>query len=121
MKYNPKHLRFHHEGEAHSHVHTHGGVTHSHAHLHEGDHAHDHDHGCNHDCSACGSCDPMQETVTLMQYMVNHNAAHARELAELAKKVEELGNHAAAEQILTAVSEFEKGNLRLATVLASLK
>ena len=63
----------------------------------------------------------MQETLALMQYMVNHNAAHARELAELAGKLEQLGNEAAARQVLTAVSEFEKGNLRLATVLASLK
>ena len=37
------------------------------------------------------------------------------------KKLEELGNHTAAEQVLAAVSEFEKGNLRLSTVLAALK
>ena len=43
------------------------------------------------------------------------------ELAELAKKLGELGNHAASEQVLAAVSEFEKGNLRLSAVLASLK
>ena len=56
-----------------------------------------------------------------MQYMVNHNAAHARELEALAKKLGELGNAAASEQVLAAVSEFEKGNVRLAAVLASLK
>ena len=39
----------------------------------------------------------------------------------LAKKLGELGNHAASEQVLAAVSEFEKGNLRLSAVLASLK
>ena len=53
--------------------------------------------------------------------MVKHNTAHANELAQLSKKLEELGNGAAAQQVMAAVSEFEKGNLRLATVLASLK
>ncbi len=37
------------------------------------------------------------------------------------QKLTELGNREAGEQVLTAVSEFEKGNLRLSTVLASLK
>ena len=105
----------HHDGEAHEHTHTH-------AHTHEGDHGtHEHSHDCAHECGSCAGCDPMQETLALMQYMVNHNAAHARELAELAKKLGELGNHAASEQVLAAVSEFEKGNLRLSAVLASLK
>ena len=104
----------------HTHTHTHEGGDHTH--THEGDHgAHDHSHDCTHECNACAGCDPMQETLALMQYMVNHNAAHARELAELAKKLGELGNHAASEQVLAAVSEFEKGNLRLSAVLASLK
>lgn len=90
---------------------------HDHAHSH----SHDHSHDCSHECGSCGGCDPMQETLALMQYMVNHNAAHARELADLAKKLGELGNPLASQQVLTAVSEFEKGNLRLAAVLASLK
>ena len=116
------HTFYHHE-HSHSHEHSHDGMTHTHEHSHTHDHghAHDHDHGCTHSCNSCGGCDPMQETLALMQYMVNHNAAHARELAELAGKLEQLGNEAAARQVLTAVSEFEKGNLRLATVLASLK
>ncbi len=129
---------FYHHEHSHSHEHSHGDMTHthehshshhhegeehshSHEHLHDHGHSHDHDHGCAHSCSGCAGCDPMQETLALMQYMVNHNAAHARELAELAGKLEQLGNEAAARQVLTAVSEFEKGNLRLATVLASLK
>lgn len=89
--------------------------------FHHEDGAHEHLEGCGHECASCAGCDPMQETVALMQYMVNHNAAHARELAELAKKLGELGNHAASEQVLTAVTEFEKGNLRLSAVLATLK
>ena len=130
---------FHEDGEhtyVHVHAHTHNGVEHTHEHVHVhthdgGDHTHthadgeltehQHSHDCAHDCGTCGGCDPMQETLALMQYMVNHNAAHANELAGLAQKLEELGNHAAAEQVLAAVSEFEKGNLRLSTVLAALK
>ena len=129
----------HHDGDAHEHTHTHAhthdGVEHTHEHTHVhshdgGDHVHthdgahgdhDHSHDCTHECGTCGGCDPMTETLALMRYMVNHNAAHARELADLAKKLGELGNHAASEQVLAAVSEFEKGNLRLSAVLASLK
>ena len=45
----------------------------------------------------------------------------ARELAELASQLEKNGNHVAYEQVMAAVSDFEKGNLRLSAVLASLK
>lgn len=101
-------LRFHHEDGEHAHPHEHG-------------HDHSHEHDCAQDCHDCGGCDPMQETLALMQYMINHNAAHARELEGLAKKLGELGNEAASQQVLAAVSEFEKGNVRLSAVLASLK
>ena len=124
----------------HTHVHTHDGVAHEHehSHAHEHDHAHphqhdqlhgegythDHSHGCSGSCSSCaGGCEhtPMEELMALMQYMVNHNASHARELAELAAQLEKAGSHTAYEQVMAAVSDFEKGNLRLSTVLASLK
>lgn len=125
----------------HTHEHTHDGVTHSHAHthahehdhahphehdhLHGADHAHNHDHGhdCSSDCSSCAGCNhtPMEELTALMKYMANHNAAHARELAQLAAQLEKAGNHAAYEQVMAAVSDFEKGNMRLSVVLASLE
>ena len=63
----------------------------------------------------------MEELMALMQYMANHNAAHARELAELAVRLKDAGNLAAYEQVMAAVSDFEKGNMRLSVVLASLK
>ena len=59
--------------------------------------------------------------MALMQYMANHNAAHAKELADLAAQLEKIGNHAAYEQVMAAVSDFEKGNMRLSVVLNSLK
>ena len=129
-----------HEHEhTHTHEHTHDGHTHSHEHSHchehghEHPHAHDHLHGegaehthshdCTGHCHSCGShCDhtPTEELMALMKYMVSHNAAHARELAELASKLQETGNRMAYEQVMAAVSDFEKGNMRLSVVLASL-
>ena len=120
-----------HDGVAHTHEHTHAHShdhehPHSHDHLHEEGHHHHHDH--EHNCGgACGSCPskcehtPMEELMALMQYMVNHNAAHAKELADLAAQLEKAGSHAAFEQVMAAVSDFEKGNMRLSTVLAALK
>ena len=129
-----------HEHEhTHTHEHTHDGHAHSHEHSHchehdhEHPHAHDqlhaegaehtHSHDCTGHCHSCGShCDhtPTEELMALMKYMVSHNAAHARELAELASKLQETGNRMAYEQVMAAVSDFEKGNMRLSVVLASL-
>ena len=62
----------------------------------------------------------MEELLALMKYMAGHNASHAKELADLAIQLEKAGSHAAYEQVMAAVSDFEKGNMRLAMVLASL-
>ncbi len=123
----------------HTHEHTHDGVTHSHEHghshahdhqhphthdhLHGEHHSHDHSHSCGGSCGGCASqCEhtPMEELVALMKYMVSHNASHARELAELAMQLKKAGSDAAYEQVMAAVSDFEKGNLRLSAVMASL-
>ena len=119
-----------HDGVAHTHEHCHAHEhdhqhPHTHDHLHGEGHTHDHSHECGSQCSSCcggcGSHTPMEELMALMQYMVGHNAAHAKELADLAVQLEKAGSHAAYEQVMAAVSDFEKGNLRLSTVLASLK
>ena len=137
------HVGGHHHDHAHTHTHTHepthDGVPHSHAHDHAHEHTHEHphdhehlhDHGtehthshdCSGDCHGCaGGCEhtPMEELVALMKYMVGHNAAHAKELADLAVQLDKAGSHAAYEQVMAAVSDFEKGNMRLSVVLASL-
>ena len=96
------------------HDHVSGGHHHHHHHDHD-HHHHDHDH-CHSDCGSCQSkCEhtPMEELMALMQYMVGHNTAHANELAELAKQFQIAGNNAAYEQVMAAVSDFEKGNMRL--------
>lgn len=118
-----------HDGVAHTHEHTHAhshdhAHPHSHEHLHEDGHDHNHSHSCGGNCGGCaGGCEhtPMEELMALMQYMVNHNAAHAKELADLAAQLEKAGNRAAFEQVMAAVSDFEKGNMRLSMVLAGLK
>ena len=123
----------------HTHEHTHDGVAHTHSHGHEHDHSHDHPHShdhlhehghehshsheCGGSCAGCGGhCEhtPMEELMALMKYMAGHNAAHAKELADLAIQLEKAGNHAAYEQVMAAVSDFEKGNMRLSLVLASM-
>ncbi len=113
----------HHHDHPHTHTHTHDGVTHTHEHTHEHPHDHEHSH-CDSNCGSCASqCQhtPMEELMALMQYMVGHNAAHAKELADLAQQLKDAGNPVAFEQVMAAVSDFEKGNLRLSAVLASLK
>ena len=134
------HGHAHDHAHTHTHEHTHDGHTHTHEHehVHSHDHAHPHDHEHLHDhghahtnshacagsCQGCASqCEhtPMEELLALMNYMVGHNAAHAKELADLAVQLEKAGSHAAYEQVMAAVSDFEKGNMRLSMVLASLK
>ena len=125
-----------HDGVTHTHEHSHGHThdhahPHTHDHLHGEGHTHDHSHECGSECASdCGSCGcgcgcgshtPMEELVALMKYMVGHNAAHARELAELAAQLEKAGNKMAFEQVMAAVSDFENGNMRLSAVMASLE
>ena len=136
----PGHHHDHDHEHTHTHEHTHDGVAHTpahphphshdHAHPHEHEHLHDHGHEHTHSHECTGSCQgcasqcehtPMEELMALMQYMANHNAAHAKELADLAGQLEKAGNHMAYEQVMAAVSDFEKGNLRLSLVLASMK
>ena len=125
-----------HDGVAHSHEHEHAHThdhchphdhdhlhDHGHAHTHDHGHSHSHDHDCGGHCHSCaGSCEhtPMEELVALMKYMVGHNASHAKELADLAAQLEKAGSHSAYEQVMAAVSDFEKGNMRLSVVLAAL-
>ena len=121
-----------HDGVAHTHEHHHEHThdhehPHSHDHLHDHGHEHHHDHGHSHECGgSCSGCQsqcqhtPMEELMALMKYMVGHNAAHAKELADLAVQLEKAGSHMAYEQVMAAVSDFEKGNMRLSVVLSSL-
>ena len=114
------HCDHHHDHDHCGHHHEHGHCDHNHEHC---DHHHDHEHGsCGHHCGGgCHQHNPMEELVALMKYMVGHNASHAKELADLAAQLDKLGNRIAYEQVMAAVSDFEKGNMRLSVVLSSLE
>ena len=89
-------------------AHSHGGLVHSHAHGHD----HDHSHG--------GEGTPMEELLALMKFMVNHNDAHAQELAELADQLQTAGKFRAYSQIMDAVTDFDMVNAKLDAVLKEL-
>ena len=123
-------MHIHHDhvaGGHHHHDHDHECHCHEHEHEHDHechchDHEHEHEHHCHGGCQGhCHEHTPMEELAALMRYMVSHNTAHANELAQLAEKLKEAGNPVAFEQVMAAVSDFEKGNMRLSLVLASLK
>ena len=118
------HTHEHTHEHVHAHTHDHDDHPHTHDHLHEDAQAHDHSHGCAGECGSCQSqCEhtPREELMALMKYMVGHNAAHAKELADLAAKLDQTGDHTAYEQVMAAVSDFEKGNMRLSVVLSSME
>lgn len=108
----------------HTHEHTHDGVAHIHAHSHEHTHTHEHPHdhehlhenGTDHDHAHT----PMEELLALMKYMVGHNAAHARELADLAAQLKGAAGEEAYQKVMSAVADFDKGNETLASVLKEL-
>lgn len=93
----------------HDHV---SGGEHSHPHTHEHLHAdctsHDHTHT------------PMEELLALMKYMVGHNAAHAKELADLAAQLKGAAGEEAYQKVMSAVADFDKGNEKISEALKEL-
>lgn len=81
---------------------------HYHAHEHHHEHHHEHEHTA------------MDELIALMKYMTGHNAAHAKELADLAVQLEQIGKQEAYFKVMNAVSDFEKGNQQLEYALKEL-
>lgn len=115
--------------QEHEYMHAHG-IEHTHHTEADPRHTLEHDHsacagstGCDHNCSGCGSAanlDPKAEVIALIQYMVKHNTAHAAELAKMGKRFYELNEKMAGDQVMQAVADYEKGNMRLSTILAAL-
>ena len=87
-------------------VHSHDGMTHSHA------HSQDHTHAI--------SDTPMEELLALMKFMVNHNDAHAQELAELAGQLKDAGRERAYRKIMNSVADFDMVNAQLDSVVREL-
>ncbi len=114
-------------GMRHTHEHTHeDGMTHTHEHTHDGTEGHDHGHshadmpvilliaaGSEGDCK--------NETLALLTYMLQHNEHHAHELDQMADNLAKMGMDAACKTIKEAVSDFQKGNMRLGLALTLVK
>ena len=94
---------------------------HGHDHEHAHDHEHGHDHGHEHRHDHAPGATPMEELVAMLRYMVGHNAAHTRELAELAGQLDTAGEHAQYEQVMQAVEEYGQANARLQGVLEKME
>lgn len=88
-------------------MHEHGHEHHDHIHSHE---HHDHAPGAT----------PREELVAMLRYMAGHNAAHTKELAELAGQLDTAGEHEQYEQVMQAVEEYQRANARLQSVLETL-
>ena len=83
-----------------------------------------HGHADSHEHTHCGSCesgDCKNETVALLTYMLQHNEHHAAELDQMADNLKKLNMDAAARTIKEAVSDFQKGNMRLGLALTLVK
>lgn len=53
----------------------------------------------------------------ILEYMLEHNKQHAKELVELAVKLENIGARDTATIILNAVYDYETGNNKLASAI----
>ena len=92
-------------------------VQHGHEHSHSAEcQGHSHEH-----CGSCQDGNCKNETVALLTYMLQHNEHHAQELDQMAENLEKLGLSAAAKTIKEAVSDFQKGNMRLGLALTLVK
>ena len=97
---------------AHSHdgiTHSHGGLTHSHAH---GDHDHSH--------TPMENATPLEELLVMMKYLVSHNDAHAQEVADLARNLQDAGKYNVYDEIMDAVADFDMVNAKLDAILSKL-
>lgn len=94
----------HSHGE-HVHEHTHtdeNGQTYVHSHAHQGDHHHGH-----------GGA----QILAVLQYMLDHNIHHAKELGDMASELDGEARH----QLLHAVESFDQANGYLSAALEELK
>ena len=62
----------------------------------------------------------MEELLALMKYMVNHNDAHAQELAGLADQLRQAGKDRAYRNLMDAVADFDMANAQLEGIFKEL-
>lgn len=77
-------------------------------------HDHDHSHPHSHSQEAANPA----ETLALLNYLLDHNRHHARELEELAHRVDQEQAHLLLHE---AVDALEQSNDKLAAALALLR
>lgn len=63
---------------------------------------------------------PIEEVVALMRFMVEHNDAHAQELADLAQKLKDSGKEHIGAKLMDAVADFDMANAKLSAVFKEL-
>lgn len=113
-----------HGAHAQNHCHEHAE---EHCHEHAEAHCHEHTDGhCHESCPGhrdadASPADVRKETLALLAYMQQHNTQHAVELDKMAARLKELGMEEAAGHIYDAVSDFQKGNMRLSVALSLVK
>ena len=56
----------------------------------------------------------------MMKYLVSHNDAHAQEVADLARNLQNAGRFDVYDEIMDAVSDFDMVNAKLDAVLNHL-
>ena len=84
--------------------------------THDHDHPHDHHHG--HDAQPAMS---PEETMALLNYMLDHNRHHAEELHEIVHALEDGGKAAAAEKLAEALHYFDHCNEAMAEAVTLAK
>lgn len=113
----------HHESE-HEHDHTH---VHAHPHDHSQNEGHDHSHDHSHEehshsqCSHvhCGQCGPSDEKkdveilTLLLDHWASHNKEHAMEYNVWVEKMNKMGKHDVAEEIIEAIGLMNEADKHL--------
>lgn len=84
-------------------------------HHHDHEH-HAHEHGHHHDHSHIAETGVNRDR-KILEYMIGHNAEHAQEMRDLAKRLQEKGKEEAPALILKAAEGFEAANGELQRAL----
>ncbi len=95
------------DNTTHSHTHA-NGETHEHTH----DHSHEHSHQCH--CHDGQQAHSAEESLALLNYMIEHNRHHGEDLHEIFHALEKAGHKEEAELVHQAMHLFEDGNEKLA-------
>ena len=91
-------------------------------HFDHSGHEHAHEHACHHEHSHAGAPELSEEqTLALMNYMLEHNRSHAEELHNIAHALEKQGKHEAANLVGDAVHYFGHCNDKLDEALRLVK